>query len=128
MPDRLRILCVDDDEDALFIASLSLRLDPDIAVIVSRSGADALGILAASPTGFSCLLVEERMAGMSGSALLTLVKNRFDPLKLPVVFLTASVSDAEAARYMPLGATGIIPKPYDPLTLAAQVRALLAAR
>lgn len=40
----------------------------------------------------------------------------------PVVFLTAKVHPEEVARLRQLGATGVLPKPFDPMTLSAQLR------
>ena len=45
----------------------------------------------------------------------------------PVVFITASVQAEEQARLLALGAMAVIAKPFDPMTLAAQFRAVIAA-
>lgn len=42
----------------------------------------------------------------------------------PVAFMTAKVQPAEVAHYKSLGARGVIAKPFDPVTLAGQVREL----
>jgi len=44
---------------------------------------------------------------------------------LPVVFLTAKTQRDEVARALALGATACLTKPFDPLTLAADLRAAL---
>jgi CheY-like chemotaxis protein len=126
MAETLTILCVDEDEDALFIASLSLGLDPDVSVIVARSGPIALDLLKMSSVRMSAILVEARMSDMSGTALLSIVRQTPAFAAIPVIFLTASVSRAEAALYQAAGAAGIIAKPYDPITLADDVRRVLA--
>src|SRR5690606_29212947 len=40
----------------------------------------------------------------------------------PVVFMTARAQAREIASFKLLGAVGVIPKPFDPMTLAASVR------
>jgi CheY-like chemotaxis protein len=42
-----------------------------------------------------------------------------------VVFLTGSVQTAERERFKGLGSVGLLPKPFDPMKLADQVRELL---
>jgi two-component system OmpR family response regulator len=41
-----------------------------------------------------------------------------------VVFMTARVRGAEVSQYLEMGAAGVVPKPFDPVTLAAEVRRL----
>jgi len=42
--------------------------------------------------------------------------------QFPVVFMTARTQAREVARFQALGAAGVIPKPFDPMTLAASLR------
>jgi len=42
--------------------------------------------------------------------------------------MTAKVQPPEVAYYKSLGALDVIPKPFDPMTLAAQVRAVWEKR
>jgi DNA-binding response OmpR family regulator len=44
--------------------------------------------------------------------------------RVPVVFMTAKVQPQEVANYRALGAADVIAKPFDPMTLADQVRAI----
>jgi len=41
-----------------------------------------------------------------------------------VIFMTAKVMDSEVQRYLDLGAIGVIPKPFDPMGLAGQVKSI----
>jgi two-component system, OmpR family, response regulator len=41
---------------------------------------------------------------------------------VPVIFMTARVQSSEVAHYLKLGAIGVVPKPFDPVTLAAEIR------
>jgi HPt (histidine-containing phosphotransfer) domain-containing protein len=44
---------------------------------------------------------------------------------IPVIFMTARAQTRELDRFRSLGALGVIPKPFDPMTLAASVRSYL---
>jgi two-component system, OmpR family, alkaline phosphatase synthesis response regulator PhoP len=44
---------------------------------------------------------------------------------IPVVFLTAKVQGPDRAGLTDLGARGVIPKPFDPMTLAGDIEALV---
>jgi CheY-like chemotaxis protein len=44
---------------------------------------------------------------------------------IPVVFMTAKAQSHEVARLRSLGAHGVISKPFDPMTLPAELRRLV---
>ncbi len=46
----------------------------------------------------------------------------------PVVFMTAKVQANEVGEYLDLGAIGVIPKPFDPMTLSSQLQEIWDAR
>jgi CheY-like chemotaxis protein len=46
----------------------------------------------------------------------------------PVVFMTAKVQTEEVAFYRELGAVDVIPKPFDPMTLADQIREIWTSK
>lgn len=48
--------------------------------------------------------------------------------RTPAAFMTAKVMQSEIAGYEGLAALGVIAKPFDPMTLADQVRALWECR
>jgi two-component system OmpR family response regulator len=127
MAAKRSILCVDDDEDTLFITTLSLELDDDIRVTKSSRGTDAMAILAGSGSQIDCIILDVRMPDMSGPDLLAAIRTLPAHRETPVIFLTAGIRDGDADRYGALGASGLLSKPYDPLTLAADVRRILAA-
>ena len=68
------------------------------------------------------------MPGMDGPSTLERLRQIDGLQTTPVIFMTARVQAEERDRYTALGAIGVINKPFDPMTLAADVRALLAAR
>ena len=65
------------------------------------------------------------MPGMDGYELCRRLKA--DPVTagVPVVFLTARSQRDEVARALGIGATACLTKPFDPLTLARELRSAL---
>lgn len=119
----LTILYVDDEPDLREIATMALELDPGIAVRTAGSGPEALSLLdGALP---SLLLLDLMMPGMDGPATLAAIRDKLGAATPPVIFITARAEQAERERLLALGAAGVIAKPFDPMTLAAQIRALL---
>lgn len=115
------VLLVDDDPDLRMIGELALRQVGGLAVTVAASGAEALALAAAAPP--DVILLDVQMPGLDGPA--TLAQLRADPrtAAIPVVFLTAGGRGAALAD---ADVHGLIRKPFDPMTLADQLRALMA--
>ena len=120
-----RVVCVDDDEDILQIASLALSLNQEISVETCESGEAALALLPRVLPEF--IILDVMMPGLDGPA--TLARIRANPLlaRIPVAFMTAMAMPREVERFMALGAVGVIPKPFDPMRLAGQVAELWRA-
>lgn len=117
-----RVVYVDDDDDIRQIASLALGLDPEITVETCESGEAALQLLPRVMPEF--ILLDVMMPGLDGPS--TLARIRANPLlsNIPVAFMTAKAMPKEVERFRELGAVGVIPKPFDPMKLAAQVAEL----
>ena len=109
----IQVLYVDDEHDIRTIAMMSLGLDPGMEVRSAASGTEALALL------------DVMMPGMDGPALLTEIRARPDIAVLPVIFMTARARQSDIDAYRALGASGVIIKPFDPIELAKQVRALI---
>ena len=71
-------------------------------------------------------LMDVVMPGMDGPATLVQLRQDPDTAAIPVVFLTANTDPKEIAHYRSLGAVDVIAKPYNPMTLAEQVRQVWA--
>ncbi|TCT03934.1 response regulator [Aquabacter spiritensis] len=121
----LRVLYVDDDADIREIVALSLSLDPDFAVETAVSGADAL--VRARRGGIDLILLDVMMPVMDGRTTFAELRALgLDP-PIPVAFVTARTQAHEIALFKGLGAIGVIAKPFDPMTLARDVKALCAS-
>ncbi|QQA42031.1 response regulator [Pelagovum pacificum] len=116
----IRILHVEDDDDIREIAKLSLELDPEFEVKQCASGPDALQC--ASDFAPDLLLMDVMMPGMSGEQLLTELRLLPGFETTPAIFMTARAQPNEVQSLRERGAIEVIVKPFDPMTLADQIR------
>ena len=122
---EVRILHVDDEPDIREIVDMSLALNPDFAVRACASGVEAIETAAQwSPY---LILLDVMMPGMDGPATLAQLRKNPRTCEIPVVFMTARVQTSEVEQFISLGAQGVISKPFDPMTLAAEVQSHLQA-
>jgi len=119
----MKILIIDDENDTRRIARLGLERVGKMQVVDAASGAE--GLEKARTEKPDAVLLDVMMPGQDGPA--TLQSFRADPAtaSIPVIFLTAKALTAEVERLRSLGAVGVLTKPFDAMTLASQVRALL---
>lgn len=118
-----KILYVDDEDDIREIAELSLGLDPEFEVRTAASGALALETI--DEWGPDAVLLDVMMPTMDGPATLAAMRATKAGADIPVIFVTARAQRSEMQGFATLDAVGVLPKPFDPMTFAADVRALL---
>ena len=121
----MKLLYVDDEPDIREVAAMALEMDGGIEVREASSGVSALELLAGWTP--DVILLDVMMPEMDGPATLAEIRKRDGLAALPVIFITARAQAQDKARLMGLGAAGVITKPFDPMTLAQDVRAILAA-
>lgn len=119
----MRLLCADDEEDIRTILQLALSLDPELEVELVDSGASA--IARARAGRFDAILLDGMMPGLDGYETCRRLKADPATAGIPVVFLTARTQKAEVEQAIALGAVSCLRKPFDPMTLAAELRAAL---
>ena len=120
-----RVLYVEDEPDIQAVAKLALELVGGFTVKVCSSGEEALR--EAEAFAPEMILLDVMMPGMDGPTTLQALRALPALDTVPVAFMTAKVQPAEVAQYKTLGARDVIPKPFDPMTLASQVRAIWEA-
>jgi two-component system, OmpR family, response regulator len=119
----LKLLCVDDEEDIRTIIEMSLALDASInAEIVS----DGQSLLARASSGaYDAFLLDAMMPEMDGYEVCRRLKQDPATRDVPIVFLTARTQRDDIEMVQQLGAVGCLKKPFDPLTIAVEIRNLL---
>ena len=120
------VACVEDDADILHVTELALTSLGGLKVTAIDGKQSALDELAAAQPDL--VLLDVVMPGADGLATLEAMAARDDLKRLPVVFMTARLQEKDLARYRAAGALGVIAKPFDPLTLADEVRRLWNTR
>ena len=118
----MRILCADDEADIRTILGLALSLAPDIEPTLVESGEAAL---ARAGEGWDAIVLDGMMPGLDGFDTCRQLKADPATAAIPVVFLTAKSTRDDVQRAVALGAAGCLTKPFDPMTLAADLLALL---
>ena len=119
-PPLSRILYVEDQQDIRIVAKMALEAVGGFTVIACASGKEALNSAPAAMADL--LLLDIMMPGMDGPTTLKALRELPATAHTPVIFMTAKVQTAEVAQYMELGALQVIPKPFDPMELSAQIR------
>jgi two-component system OmpR family response regulator len=121
-----RILYVEDEPDIRLVAQMALQAVGGFTVIACASGQEALD--AAPGAAADLLLLDVMMPGMDGPSTLKALRALPATAGTPVIFMTAKVQAAEVAVYKSLGALEVIPKPFDPMELSAQIQRIWAQR
>ncbi|PUA27519.1 MAG: hypothetical protein B0W54_13190 [Cellvibrio sp. 79] len=115
-----RILYVEDDPDIQAIAMMVLETISGFTVEACSCGSDALQkAVAFNP---DLILLDVMMPGMDGPETLKGLRGFPELETTPVVFMTAKVQPQEVQAYLGMGAVGVIAKPFDPMTLAQELR------
>jgi len=116
---RRRILIIDDEDDIRQVAAMSLETVAGWDVVTASSGAQ--GIRRAQVEQPDAILLDVMMPGMDGPTTFLELRKSGETARIPVILLTAKVQGADQKRFASLGVSGVLFKPFDPLTLAAQM-------
>jgi len=114
-----KILFVEDDPDIQMVAQLALEAVGGYTVQMCSSGKEALAV--AEQFAPDLILLDVMMPGMDGPTTLMELRKKPSLTQTPVVFMTARVQRHEIEQYLAMGAADVISKPFDPMTLSAQV-------
>ena len=116
------LLIADDDEDILNLVQLRLSRS-GFDVVVARDGEEALRLARERCPDLAVL--DWMMPKLNGIDVLRGMRSGGETAQIPVILLTARVSEADVAEGLAAGADGYITKPFSPQELASRVRAIL---
>jgi two-component system phosphate regulon response regulator PhoB len=119
------VLLAEDDEDVRALAELVLRREGYDVTAVS-DGQAALD--AAGERTPSVAVLDVSMPRMDGLETARRLRERAETREVPIMLLTARVTEADRARGREAGVDAQLDKPFSPAVLAERVRALLEAR
>lgn len=120
MTELTRILYVEDEPDIQAIAQIALESVGGFTIKICASGEEALK----NAAGFKpqLILLDVMMPGMDGPSTLAELKKLPELNNTPAIFMTAKVQPQEVEQLLSCGAIDIIPKPFEPMTLADTIR------
>ncbi|NOQ76381.1 MAG: response regulator [Methylococcaceae bacterium] len=119
-----KILYAEDEGDIREIATLALETFGDLETVTCESGVQVIDLaLSFQP---QLILLDVMMPGMDGPTTLKVLNSHKQLKSIPVIFLTAKILPDEIERFKSLGAIAVISKPFDPMTLADQIKQIWA--
>jgi two-component system alkaline phosphatase synthesis response regulator PhoP len=92
-------------------------------VTTASSGEE--GLAAASRVAPDAILLDVMMPGLDGPSTFGRLQENSETAAIPVVLLTAKVQPSERQQWLDLGVAGVQAKPFDPMTLPAELAELL---
>lgn len=117
------VLIIDDEEDIREIVQLALEAVGGWEVLTAESGNE--GLIQAEIQQPDAILLDMMMPDMDGFSTLAYLKANPATSDIPVIFITAKGKTVDRNRCTELGAIAIIAKPFDPMTLTAQIASIL---
>lgn len=117
-----KVLVVDDDDIIREVAKVALEVVGGWQVSTATSG-DEAGRLASADLP-DVVLLDVMMPALDGPGTAALLRE--DPLtrEVPVIFLTAKTPLTEEQLESVVNLVGVITKPFDPMSLAAEITRL----
>lgn len=119
----MKVLIIDDEDDIRSVAAVSLSHFAGAEVVEACSGAKGVDLAASEQP--DVILLDMTMPEMDGPATLAALRKSPDTTNIPVIFLTARAMRGDLERIKSMGAQGVVTKPFDPTSLATQVKQIL---
>lgn len=119
----MKVLIIDDEEDFRTVASSCLGLLSGADVTEAENG--PAGVAIAREIKPDVILLDLCMPGMDGKQTLAFLREEAETSDIPVIFCTTVGMFPEFEEMKTMGALAVITKPFDPLKLGDQIRAIL---
>lgn len=115
-------MIVDDDATIRRIAEISLTRIGKWNVKTAESGIKALALLESfSP---DLIMLDVMMPDMDGPSTFRRIKILPQFSLTPIIFMTAKVQKHELQSYCDSGISGVVVKPFDPVSLPSEIKAI----
>ncbi|MBR4145427.1 MAG: response regulator transcription factor, partial [Lachnospiraceae bacterium] len=115
-----KILIADDEKEIVRLLKIYLETD-DITVLEANDGIQALEIVESENVDLA--LVDIMMPKMDGYQLIKKIRQKNE--YIPIIVISAKVTLSDRVLGIDLGADDYITKPFEPLEVAAKVKAQL---
>jgi two-component system, OmpR family, response regulator len=117
-----RILLVEDDPDIQDVTTLLLSTLGGYEVHACASALE--GLQKAQAFDPDLILLDFLMPGLDGQGAFEAFRQTPATAATPVIFITARAQPRAIVEYRQLGSLGVIPKPFDPETLAETIQGM----
>jgi two-component system, OmpR family, response regulator len=121
-PPLKKILYAEDEDDIREIAVLAIETIGGFECATCSSGVEVIAL--AHSFAPQLILLDVMMPIMDGPSTLQALKKDPQLKQIPVVFLTAKIMTEEINHLRTMGAINVIGKPFDPITLSAQIQTI----
>ena len=119
--EHLAVVCVEHDDDNRMIVSLSLGLDEQITPHLASCEAEYWTLIEKGLQP-DLALIADGLPGEGASSLMRNIRRGDHHEPPPFIVMATGGRAADHERYLEAGAIGVILKPFNPLSLAADVR------
>lgn len=121
-----KVLLAEDEEDIRKVAQISLQFRGGWEVVLASNGEECLAKAASDPPDL--ILLDCMMPKLDGYETCRRLKQDPSLRHIPVIFLTAKAQEVEVKRGLSLGAVGYLIKPFNPMSLAAEISQILESQ
>lgn len=118
-----KVLLAEDEEDIRKVAQISLEFRGGWEVVLATNGEECLAKAASDPPDL--ILLDCMMPKLDGYETCRRLKQDPSLRHIPVIFLTAKAQEGEVKKGLSLGAVGYLIKPFNPMSLAAEISQIL---
>lgn len=119
---RPKILIVDDNKDILWFISNTLSAEYDI--LEAHDGVEAVRIIKTQTP--SLIITDIMMPQMDGFEFIQEIKKDKFTRHIPLIIVSAKITDNEKAQGLDLGADAYITKPFSPVLLSSTIKRLIS--
>lgn len=121
----MKALVIDDEEEARRSVQLTLETVGGMTVIEASNGEEGVELARSDHPDF--ILLDMMMPGMDGEETFRALRSSAETSEIPVLFLTSRAMTLDGQPLEDLGAEGVLRKPFDPMTLANDIRTILTS-
>ena len=121
----MEVLVVDDSKVIREMIVACLRGQPGLSFTHAASGLEAIERL--SLKSFDLVFLDLNMPDIGGFEVLEFVRGQDGLKELPIIVVTTRGDDDSRTKALSSGASRFMTKPFEPLEVLAEVRALLPA-
>jgi DNA-binding response OmpR family regulator len=121
-----RVLVVEDEADIAGLIKHTLERSGDASVEIVGRGDEALRSIAGRPPDL--VILDLNLPVVSGDEVCRILRQRTETRLLPIIMLTARISESDRVSGLDLGADDYMTKPFSLRELGARVRAVLRRR